>query len=447
MSTIDPKALLADETLEHREPPRSLRGPTIMGLAVLAFAIGGLGAWGAVVPLASAVVAQGEVIVASRRKEVQHLTGGTVKSILVKDGTKVRAGDVLIELDPAKTQRQFELARSGFFASLAAKARIVAERDAAKQIVFDTELTMASATDPDIAALLATQKQLFHTKRKEFQGQQTLLRNRKSQLVDEIGGLTAEKSSIGKQIELARKELVILRRLLERGHATRHRVLAFEREIARLEGDDGRLTGKISRSKKEAGSIEMQILQLEKQRNKEIAAELRDTEQQLLDVRERYLAAKTELARLKILAPVDGTVVGKQVHTIGGVIRPGETFLEIVPAADKLIIEARIRPLDIDHISAGLKTTVHLTALKQRNLPQLDGRVVYVSADRSEDTRTGEIYYLAKVAILPNALAELGTQNLIPGMPAEVYIKTGERTAIAYLMEPLVNSVHKAWRE
>jgi HlyD family type I secretion membrane fusion protein len=447
MKMIEQQAAGSDNAQGFREPPRSLRGPTILGLAVLAFAVGGLGVWGSAVPLASAVVSQGEVIVASRRKEVQHLSGGTVKSIRVKDGANVKAGEILVELDPEKAHRQHELTRSAYFANLAAKSRIVAERDDAANVVFSKELNSAGDADPDIAALLGTQKRLFQTKRREFHGQRELLDQRKRQLADEIAGLTAEQTSINKQIGLANRELAILKQLLKKGHATRHRVLTFEREIARLEGSLGRIAGKISKSRKEVVSIEMQILQLAKQRNKETAAELRDTEQRLLDSRERYLAAKADLTRLKILSPVDGTIVGLRVHTIGGVIRPGETVLEIVPAADKLIVEARIRPLDIDNISVGQQTTVRLTALKQRNMPQLDGRVVYVSADRTKDNRTGETHYVAQVAISPGAMSELGGENLVPGMPAEIYIKTGERTAIAYLMEPLVDSVHRAWRE
>ena len=447
MRRIEQCVSRAVEAEDLRRASRSIFGPAFLGLAVLAIAFGGLGGWAALVPLSSAVVAQGEVIVNSRRKEVQHLTGGTIKAILTKDGDKVRAGDVLLMLDPKKVEDQLGLARNAYFANRAAKARIIAERDDQAKVTFDPGLMAAGLRDRDIGALMIAQKQLFRTKLDELRGRRALLEQRISQLDDEVKGLKAEKLSVTEQLRLAAQELATLEGLHEKGYVARHRLLAFKREVIRLRGSDGGLSSKIAKLHKEAGSIKLEILQLRKKRSQEIAAELRDTEIRLLDSHDRYLAAKADLAQLKVLAPVNGTVVGSREHTIGGVVRPGETILEIVPAADKLIIEARIRPLDIDNISPGQETNVRLTALRQRSMTQLSGRVVYVSADRSEDTRTGETYYLAQVAIAPRAMAQLKGQDLMPGMPAEIYIKNGERTALAYLMDPLMDGVRRAWRE
>ncbi|MGI9476798.1 MAG: HlyD family type I secretion periplasmic adaptor subunit [Hyphomicrobiaceae bacterium] len=447
MKQIEHQTHLAADGGELRTPSRSVFGPAVLGLAVLVVAFAGLGGWGALVPLSSAVVAQGEVIVNTRRKEVQHLTGGTIKSILTKDGTKVRAGDVLMELDPKKLRGQLDLARNAYFANRLAKTRILAERDEQTKLAFSPALMEKGLRDRDIGSLMMAQKQLFRTKRDALVGQRVLLEQRISQLGHEIEGLGAEKLSVTEQLRLAAHELLTLEKLHEKGHVTRHRLLAFKREIIRLRGSNGGLISKIAKLRKEAGSVKLQILQLTKQRNQETAAELRDTEIRLLDSHERYLAAKAELAQLKILAPVTGTVVGSRKHTIGGVVRPGETILEIVPAADKLIVEARIRPLDIDNILPGQETSVRLTALRQRSMTQLSGRVVYVSADRSEDSRSGETYYLAQVEITPKAMSQLKTQDLVPGMPAEIFIKNGERTALAYLMDPLMDGVRRAWRE
>jgi HlyD family type I secretion membrane fusion protein len=428
-------------------PPRSRHGATLLGLSALVIAAGGLGGWGALVPLSGAVVSQGEIVVATKRKQVQHVVGGTVKAIHVRDGSKVRAGELLVELDAEKAERQFALSRGAYLAALAAHSRALAERDGRTTLAFPAELRLARDAKGDVARLLVTQERLFETRRGEYLGQRRLLVSRVAQLRDEVTGLAAEEAANAIQLELARKELATLRMLFEKGHTTRHRVLAFEREQARLDGSGGRLAARIARARKEAGATEMEILQLGKQRDREIAVELRDLAQQMLEHRERYLAAEAELARLRVLAPVAGTVVGLLLHTVGGVVSPGETMLEIVPEDDALIIETRVRPVDIDNVAVGQATSMRLTAYGQRALPVLSGRVVYVAADRSEDSRTGEVYYTARIAIDAGALDGLDGAPLTPGMPAEVYIRTGERTALAYLAQPIVDSVSRAWRE
>jgi HlyD family secretion protein/epimerase transport system membrane fusion protein len=425
---------------------RARLSPMLLGLTAIVVAVGGLAAWSATAPISSAVIASGKVAVASKRKEIQHLDGGIVKAIHVRDGDVVKEGDVVLELDDTKAKARHVLARAAYFSAVIAQARLAAERDGADEIAFPAELLAEAKRSPEIAQGIENQKQVFDSRGRELAGQIKIWLQRIAQLKDEINGLTAERTAAVEQSNLAGKESVIVEDMFERGFVTRQRVHSIRRERAQLAGSIGRLDASIAKARKEIGETELSIQQLTLRRQSEVLTELKDIEQRIFDLKGAYLVAGDELTRLAVTAPVGGFIVNSQAHTIGGVIRPGQTVLEIVPGADALIVEARVRPLDIDEVARGQTTEVRFSGFKQRTTPFILGTVTQVSADAVADVRTGELYYSAIVSISYSELARLG-HRLQPGMPAELLIKTGLRTPIAYLAQPLLDSMHKALRE
>jgi HlyD family type I secretion membrane fusion protein len=287
---------------------------------------------------------------------------------------------------------------------------------------------------------------MFEGRRKELAGQIKIWMQRIAQLKDEIAGLTAEREAASEQSSLASKETSVIEDMFERGYVTRQRLHSIRRESTQLAGNIGRLDSAIAKARKETGETQLSIEQITLKRQSEILADLKEIEERSYDLKEAHLGAIAELERLTVTAPVSGVVVNSQLNTIGGVIRPGQTVLEIVPGEDPLIVEARVRPLDIDEVVIGQPTEVRFSAFKQRTTPFVMGTVLHVSADAMSDQRTGELYYTADISI---SNAELGrlSQRLQPGMPAEILIKTGNRTPMAYLAQPLLDSMNKALRE
>jgi HlyD family type I secretion membrane fusion protein len=418
----------------------------LIGLTAIVVALGGIAAWSATWPIASAVVASGKVAVASKRKEIQHLDGGIVKTINVRDGDVVQQGDVLFVLEDTEARARYGLARAAYFSAVTTQARLVAERDGADDIAFPAKLLAEAAQSPEIVQGIANQRQLFIGRGRELAGQIKISLQKIAQLKEEISGFTSERKSTTEQADLAAKESLVIEQMFERGYVTRQRVHSIRRESAQLAGSLGQLDASIAKARKEIGENKLSIQQLTLQRQSEVLSDLKDIEQRIFDLKQTYIAARTELARLTVTAPVAGVVVNSQLHTIGGVVRPGDTVLEIVPGSDPLIVEARVRPLDIDEVAKGQTTEVRFSAFKQRTTPFLYGTVAEVSADVVADQRTGEFYYSAIVSIPSGELARLG-HRLQPGMPAELLIKTGNRTAMAYLAQPLLDSMHKALRE
>lgn len=426
---------------------RSLRGYIVLGLAAIFAAWGGFGFWAATAPLASAVVASGNLMVATKRKEVQHLEGGIVHRIAVKDGDRVAAGDVVIELDVTRAKSRFAMARMGYFAAAAAKARLSAERDSEPKFEFPSEISSASKMDPQVAAVLRSQRQIFTARRLEYLGQAEILNQRMKRLEDQIKGLEAQRDAEEQQHKYAIEEVATLEDLYARNLTTRQRVLAVRREAVRCKGQIGRLTSNIAAAKKEVGETELNLVQLKKRRNTEVLAELKDVLSKALSFRQQYLAYGNELERTMVRAPVSGTVVGLQVHTIGGVVRGGETLLEIVPERDHLVVEVKVRPTDVDDITLGQSTQVRFNAFKQRTTPTLKGHVALISADVLSEPRIPEPYYAVSIEVDTSELSRLGEVKLQPGMPADVMIETGHRTALAYLIQPIAETINRAWRE
>lgn len=427
-------------------PPKHKSGTILFGLSAILVAVAGLGVWGGTAPLASAIVANGKFVVDSRRKKIQHAEGGTIRAIHANDGDRVKAGDILLELEGGRVRTNFAVTRVAYMGALLSAARlraIVAKQD----VITVPKFVEGAEKDDEIAQLLSSQKILLTALLEEQAGQVKVLRQRIAQLKDEVAGLNAEKTAVLRQKDMATEELQTLIALQKKGYATRDRVLAARREKTQLEGRHGRLSNRIASARKEMGTTELEIIQLRVKLQRETIAELRETEQKIFDLKERFLEADLRMKNLEIRAPVSGTVVDSQISTIGGVIRSSEILLEIVPDRDRLLVEARVKPEDVDNVFVSLPTTVRLSGMNQRRIMPLDGRVVYVSADSLEDPNSGASYFMVKAAIPSAELGKVSDLRLVPGMPAEIMIKTGKRTAIAYLMQPFFDSMNRAWRE
>ena len=422
-----------------------MRPAILGGVIVIALMLLGLLGWAATAPVASAVVAQGVVVVDGKRKEVQHLEGGIVQTIFVRDGAKVGTNQILLRLDEARARATLGVVQTALDAARVLEARLKSERDDAN-LSFPQDL-MARGDETTLAEMMQAQKVLLDARRSSFQGQQSILRQRIVQNEQEISGLNAQKTAIEKQMELVEDELAGLRELLAKGIAPKTKVLALEREAARLLGSRGERIAEIARAQVVIGGTKLEMLQAERTFRENVVKEIRDVQTQIADLQERLAVAKSTLDHIEIRAPVAGTVVGLNAHTVGGVIKPGETILEIVPGAERLIIEAQIQPADIDNTTSGMETDIRLTAFKQRTTPVLTGRLIYVSADRITDQRSGGAYYLARVEVPEHELARIQPQVLQAGMPAEVLIKKRERTALDYLLQPIVDAMSHAWHE
>ena len=428
--------------------PRSIVTSTVLGIGAILLAGGGFGYWATTVPLASAVVAQGHIVVASKRKDVQHLDGGLVRAIHVRDGDRVREGDILLELDPEKARPRYELNRFGYFSGLAQQARLRAEQDGAGTVDFSSVLVDEARRAGQIDDIIDAQRALFAARLTQFQGEQQILQSKMAVLHERIAGLRSEEQSVARQLELAKAELEIAEVLFRGGNTNRLRVHNIRRECVQLKGSAGRVNASLNEARKEIAEHELSLAQLTVKRQTNAVTELKEVENKLLTYKETYLAAQAELDRLTIRAPVRGTVVASGVHTIGGVVKPGETILQVVPSGDSLVVEARIRPADIDDFHIDAEAEIKLTGFKQRTTPSVHGRLLTVSADAITDQRTNEAYYLANIGISEGELTRVGLEaRLLPGMPVETMIKTGERTALAYLLQPIYDSIHRAWRE
>lgn len=421
-------------------------GPIAAGIAIVVLGIGGFGTWAALAPLHSAAVASGIVTVAGKRKTVQHLEGGIIDEILVEEGTKVSAGQVLVRLSDTRARAILELMTGRYQVLLAQEARLRAERAGTEQIVFPEEL-LRHPDDPRVIEAIKGQRLVFEAKREAMASATRILGHRIEQYHEEIGGREAQTRAADQQLATLREEMDAVEALLEQGNALKPRLLALRRRQAEIAGERGAGVALIALARQRIAEAEQQILDLRHRRFDEVAEELQAVQAEIFDHRERMRDAADVLDRLEVRAPVAGTVVELAFHTRGAVIGPGEPILDLVPEDDQLVIEARIRPQDIDVVRVGLTTQVRLSAYSARRTPSLDGTVAGVSADRLIERSTGAAYYLARIELDPAEIAELPEIELYPGMPAEAMIVTGRRTALDYLLDPIINRVDRAFRE
>jgi HlyD family type I secretion membrane fusion protein len=417
-----------------------------LGMIIALVAFGGFGTWAALAPIASASLAPGTVRVDTNRKTVQHLEGGIIREIFVRDGDYVREGQTLIRLDDVDARAELVALQGQIDALQAREARLRAQRDQHETIDFgpDSPTGLISA---DRASIFEGQTRIFTDQARALEAEIAVLRQRAEQFRAQIGAYEAENQVLALHFESLSEELSSVRRLLDLGLERRHRVLELEREANRTEGQVAVNNSHIRALGENIIETQLQINLLRDRGAREISEELREVQTLLAELLQRSLRSEAQAGRRDIFAPQDGHVVNMRYFTIGGVITPGAEIMDIVPDEDELVIEARIRPLDIDVVRQGLPAIVRLVAYRQRTTPALDGIVTRVSADALMDPRTGEPYFLATVAVTPEELARVPSAALYPGMPVDVSIVTGERSLLAYLAQPFSDSLAAAFRE
>ncbi len=416
-----------------------------IGIIIMVVTIGILGGWGYLAPIDSAALAPGFVTVKSHRKTIQHLDGGIVSKLLAKDGDIVNEGDVLLILDGTEVKAQLEILRGQHITLEAQLARLIAERDQHNQIKFPNDLQNVS--DPHIFEARQGETQIFNARKNAYQGEISVLNQRANQLISKIKGLEGQRRSKQELIKSYGEEAHDLKELLAEGYANKQRLRDIERNYENATGEVAALTAEIASSEIQIGETKLQILQLQKKFQEEVAAKLGEAQSQLYDVAQRLVATNDKVLRTVIRSPAGGRVLGLSVHNIGGVITPGKPILDIVPQKEELIIDAQVSPLDIDRVSVGLLADIRFSAFKQAITPKMQGKVINLSADRLTDEKTGAPYYQAQVELTPESYVKLGNLELVPGMPAEVLINTGERTVFEYLMQPISNAFARAFIE
>jgi len=377
---------------------------------------------------------------------VQHPTGGVVGEVLARDGDLVKAGQVVVRLDDTVTKANLAIVTKNLDGLWARAARLQAEQQGIDKIVFPKSL-LDRADDPDVKAIIASETKLFEVRVNGRIGQKAQLRERITQLNEEIAGLTAQESAKDQEIALVEKELTGVRQLYDQHLVQLTRLTTLERDAARLNGERAQYIASRAQAKGKITETELQIIQVDKDMVSDVSKDLRETNDKIGEYVERKVTAEDQLKRTDIRAPQDGMVLQSQVHTVGGVITAGDAIMTIVPQTDDLRVEAKVNPQDIDKLQIGQKTLLRLSAFNQRTTPELNGVVSRVSPDVTTDQRTGQSYYTIRVSMPPEEIARLGDARLIPGMPVEAFVQTGDRTLMSYLIKPLSDQLMRAFRE
>jgi HlyD family secretion protein len=435
-----------DKAAEPGSAQESIRRYTIVGAAVVLFLTFGVGVWATTTEIAGALIAPGTVVVESNIKKVQHPTGGVVGELRVKDGDRVKAGDLLVRLDDTVTRANLAIVTKTLTELTARKARLSAERDGSDSIKFPEQL-MAQAGDSDVAQAMAAEVRLFELRRSARAGQKSQLRERINQANEEIVGFAAQKAAKEQEIGFIENELKGVRDLFQKNLVPITRLSQLEREATRLGGERGQLIAATAQAKGKIAELQLQIIQVDQDLSSEVAKEMREIDGRIGEFIERRVSALDQLKRTDIRAPQDGTVFQSTVHTIGGVIPAGEPIMMIVPESDRLTVEAKVNPQDIDKVQLGQSATLRFSAFNFRTTPEISGSVSQVSADITTDQRSNQSYYTIRIAMPPEEVDRLGNVKLVPGMPVETFVKTGERTVMSYLMKPLSDQINRAFRE
>ncbi|MGD1870796.1 MAG: HlyD family type I secretion periplasmic adaptor subunit [Neomegalonema sp.] len=441
----EPKPALEDAA--STRAPRASRGWIWLGMGMVLSIFGGLGAWGSLAPIDSAVIAPGEFIVDAKRRTVQHLEGGIVDEILVRDGDLVGKDVPLVRLSDARARASLAIVDLAVRKDLALEARLLAERDGEAVIEFPPELLAQTEDDAEVAEALMAQQRIFDTRRDAIDGEIEILMARIGQFEREIEGLDAQAASKSGQIELIEIEIADQETLFSKGQSTKSRLLALKRARLDLLGERGEREANSARTARQIGETQLEIMQRRRAVEREATGELEEVQARLRDLSERKVAAVDVLSRLQIAAPVEGVVVNLSVNTIGQVIQPGQILLELVPADVSTLLEVRVPVQDVDDVERGQVARLRLLAYNQRTTPEIDGVVDYLAADATTDETTGFSYFRALIRVPDDQLARLDGLALQPGLPAEALIRTGARTAVEYLTQPLVDSINRAWRE
>lgn len=428
------------------ESSRSIRRHVQAGLIIVIVLAGGVGGWAGTMKLSGALIAPGFVVVDSNVKKVQHPTGGIVGEVRVRDGDRVKQGDIVVRLDDTITRANLAIVTKGLDELGARKARLESERDGTETVKFPANL-LARAGNPDIAAIVDGERKLFELRRSSRIGQKAQLRQRVEQLNEEVRGLQAQRESKIKESKLIEREKEGVYDLWKQKLVPLTKLTELERAAVRLEGEAGQLVAQTAQVAGKISETELQIIQIDRDLSSEVAKETREIDGKIGEFVERKVTAEDQLGRVDIRAPQDGTVFQSNVHTVGGVITAGDAIMLVVPQADSLIVEAKINPQEIDQVQLGQSAVLRLSAFNQQTTPEINGTVTRISADTSTDQRTGQTYYTLRIAMSPDEVAKLGEVKIVPGMPVEAFVQTGERTMISYLTKPLRDQLMRMFRE
>ena len=425
---------------------RSIRRNILAGLTVFGILAVGVGGWAGTTQLSGALIASGSIVVDSNVKKVQHPTGGVVGELRVRDGDRVKVGDIVARLDQTVTRANLAIVTKGLDELFARKARLTAERDGSSTITFPDLLT-SRAKEPDVAQIMEGERKLFELRQTSRLGQKSQLREQAGQLNEEIVGMTAQQKAKKREIELINRELEGVRELYKKNLVQLTRLTQLEREATRVEGELAQLVAAVAQAKGKIAENELKIIQIDQDLSSEVAKEMREIDSKIGEFVERKITAEDQLQRVDIRAPQDGTVFQLSVHTVGGVISPGEAIMLIVPDADSLTVEAKVNPQDIEQVQLRQIAVLRFPAFNAATTPEINGEVSRISADITSDQRTGQSYYTIRISIPPEQLSRLGDVRLVPGMPVECFIQTGERTVISYLLKPLRDQFMRTFRE
>ncbi|MGJ8545921.1 MAG: HlyD family type I secretion periplasmic adaptor subunit [Sulfitobacter sp.] len=426
----------------------SARRHLLLGFFALFLLVAGFGGWAVMAQIDGAIIASGRIEVERNRQVVQHDTGGIVAQINVDDGDVVAAGDVLIRLDGQRLLSQMSIIEGQLYELVARRGRLEAERDGRAQISFEQELLDVMAENADLQELVGGQRNLFEARHISVEQSIEQLGKQRSQIANQIDGIDSQNSALATQLELIEQELVSKRDLLAKGLGQLGPVLALDREKARLSGQIGELTASKAQAQGRMTEIDLEVLNLRTRFREEAITQLRDLRSQELELREQRRAAQAQIDRLEIRAPVSGIVYALEVQTPRSVVRAAEPLMYLVPQDRPLVIAARVETIHIDQIDLGQQVNLRFSALDQRSTPELLGQVVLISADTLEDAATGLSYYRAEITLNPGEFEKLPEGSvLVPGMPVEAFIRTGERSPLAYLIKPMADYFARAFRE
>ncbi|AMD58396.1 HlyD family type I secretion periplasmic adaptor subunit [Agrobacterium sp. 33MFTa1.1] len=425
---------------------RSIRNHIFVGGLGFLTLVGVFGGWAVGTEIVGAVIAQGSLVVETSLKKVQHPVGGVVSELAVRDGDRVKAGDVVMRIDATMTKANLAIIVKSLDQFTARKARLESERDRAGRVIFPQTL-LDRAGDGEVLAMMNAEQRLYENRKAVRESKKRQLEQRVRQLRDEISGMEAERAANLREQGMVDEELIRFRSLHERGLMEKSRLSTLERQATDIDGDIGRLMAGIAGVEAKISETALQILQIDEQWSEEVGSDLREMDARIGEYVERRVAAEDQLKRVDILAPQDGVVHQLSVHTIGGVVAPGEQIMMIVPEVDKLVVEVKVAPQDIDQIYYGQLTNLRFSAFNQKTTPEITGTVERISADVTVDQRTGTSFYLVRVATSQEQIKRLGEFSLMPGMPVEAFITTGERSVLSYFLKPLIDQANRTFRE
>jgi len=446
----------------------SMRRNIRVALALIVFLLGGIVVWATTTEISGAVIAAGNVVVDSNAKKVQHPTGGIVTEVLARDGDRVKAGDLLVRLDQTLTRANLSIVSKDLDQAREVnllpnerrhqrfrlmppdrprdEAYDEAERDGQNEVPVPEELA-ARMNDPQVVRTVEGERKLFSLRRVARVGQKDQLAKRVDQLREELVGYESQVRAKSLEMELIEKQLVGARELWTKKLMPVTRFTELQRDAARLEGEHGVLIATMAQIKGKISETELQILQVDRDLNSDIGKEMREADTKIGELIERQVAAQDQLKRIEVRAPGSGVVDQSAVHTVGGVVSPGETIMLIVPDQDSLKVEAKVAPQDVDQLHIGQPVSLRFSALDQRTSPVINGTLTHLSPDTTVDPKTEQRYYKVRVSLDPKEIARLGTAKIVPGMPVEVFVQTGDRTALSYLLKPLDDQISRAFKE